>query len=102
MFAALQLLFIVVSLTALVLAACLVLLPVRRERSIPVWCQPRQSRTTVKIVERRQYGRVICSVLECPLRSAGEPCSEICIRPNTQVNALLEEARKEMLRRGES
>lgn len=83
MFAALQLLSIVVALTSLALAACIILLPVRRERSRSVWCEPRQHQTTVKFVERSQFGRVTRCVLDCPLRSAGERCSEICMHPSS-------------------
>lgn len=81
LFAALELLSIAVSLTSLALAACIALRPLERERSRSVWCEPRQRHTTVKLVEHRQFGMVRRSVLDCPLRSPGERCNEMCICP---------------------
>ena len=79
MFAALELLSIVVAVTSLVLAICLVFLPQRRERMQPVWCELRQLDTTVRLREYRQSGMITRCVLNCPLRSPCERCNEVCI-----------------------
>jgi hypothetical protein len=81
MFAALQLLSIVVSMSSLALVVCIVLASRQPVQSRSVWCEPRQRHTTVKFVERRQSGMVTRCVRDCPLRKAGERCSEICMKP---------------------
>lgn len=82
MLVALQLLSVVMSVACLALAACVVLRPVffvQRERSQPVWCEPRQCQTTVTFRERRQFVKVVRCVLDCSLRSPGDRCSEVCM-----------------------
>jgi hypothetical protein len=49
-----------------------------RERSRPVWCEPRHCQTTVKFIEHRQFVKVVRCVLDCPLRLPGERCNEVC------------------------
>jgi hypothetical protein len=79
MFAALQLLCIVVALGCLTMALCIVVLRMQRVRSQLVWCEPQQRQTTVVFLERRQSGTVERAVFHCPLRPFGERCSGTCL-----------------------
>jgi len=82
MFAALQLLCIVVALSSLTMAGCIVVFRVQRARAQSVWCEPQQSQTTVLFIERKEGGTVKRAVFHCPLRPFGERCSEACLEPH--------------------